>query len=198
VEIATSFLERKPNPFARESVFINNSKYCTSVALPKFTTFAATNHHLMFLDILIAMLWSISPFGEAKLGIPYALLNDINIYLAFVLCFSANVLVFPIMSFFLDVINRYFMKWKSYKKAAIFVGRRAKAGAGKNVKKYGFWGLMFFVLIPLPGTGVYAGSIAGYLFGLDRRKAFLANTIGIFFSCVLVWVTTVIAMGRFN
>lgn len=152
----------------------------------------------MILDILIAMLWSISPFGEAKLGIPYALLNDINIYLAFVLCFSANVLVFPIMSFFLDVVNRYFMKWKSYKKAAIFVGRRAKAGAGNNVKKYGFWGLMIFVLIPLPGTGVYAGSIAGYLFGLDRRKAFLANTTGIFFSCVIVWVTTVVAMGGLN
>jgi uncharacterized membrane protein len=168
------------------------------VALPKLTTFAASNHHPMILDILIAMLWSISPFGEAKLGIPYALLNDINIYLAFVLCFAANVLVFPIMSFFLDVVNRYFMKWNSYKKAAIFVGRRAKAGAGNNVKKYGFWGLMIFVLIPLPGTGVYAGSIAGYLFGLDRKKAFLANTTGIFFSCVIVWVTTVVAIGGFN
>ncbi|WP_075349167.1 COG2426 family protein [Algoriphagus marinus] len=152
----------------------------------------------MFLDILIAMLWSISPFGEAKFGIPYALLNDINIYLAFVLCFFANVLVFPIMTFFLDVVNRYFLKWYHYKKAAIFVGRRAKSGAGKNVKKYGFWGLMLFVLIPLPGTGVYAGTIAGYLFGLDRKKAFMANSIGIFISCVIVWVSTLLAMGSFN
>lgn len=152
----------------------------------------------MFLDILIAMLWSISPFGEAKLGIPYALLNGINIYLAFVLCFFANVLVFPVMTFFLDVVNRYFLKWYHYKKAAIFVGRRAKSGAGKNVKKYGFWGLMFFVLIPLPGTGVYAGTIAGYLFGLDKKKAFMANFIGIFISCVIVWVSTLLAMGSFN
>ena len=99
----------------------------------------------MFLDLLISMLWSVSPFGEAKLGIPYALLNDINIYLAFVLCFVANVLVFPLMTFFLNVVNRYFMKWHKYRKAAIFVGRRAKSGAGKNVEKYGFWGLMEFV-----------------------------------------------------
>ncbi|MFC5625669.1 COG2426 family protein [Algoriphagus winogradskyi] len=152
----------------------------------------------MFLEIIIAMLWSISPFGEAKLGIPYALLNDINIYLAFALCFVANVLVFPVMSFFLDVVNRYFLRWYHYKKAAIFVGRRAKAGAGKNVQKYGFWGLMFFVLLPIPGTGVYAGTIAGYLFGMDKKKAFLANTIGIFISCVIVWVTTVIAIGGFK
>ena len=152
----------------------------------------------MFLDILIAMLWSISPFGEAKLGLPYAILNDINIYLAFVLCFFANVLVFPVMTFFLDVVNRYFLKWYHYKKAAIYIGRRAKSGAGKNVEKYGFWGLMFFVLLPIPGTGVYAGTIASYLFGMERKKAFLANTIGIFISCLIVWVTTVVATGGFN
>lgn len=146
------------------------------------------------MDLLIAILWSISPLGEAKVGIPYALLNDVNIYLAFIFCFLANVLVFPIMIFFLNVINRYFFKWYYYKKAAIFVARRAKVGAGKNVKKYGFWGLMIFVMIPLPGTGVYAGTIAAYLFGMDRKKAFLANTIGIFFSCVIVWISTLLAM----
>ncbi len=148
----------------------------------------------MIMDLLIAILWSISPLGEAKVGIPYALLNDVNIYLAFIFCFLANVLVFPIMIFFLNVINRYFFKWYYYKKAAIFVARRAKVGAGKNVKKYGFWGLMIFVMIPLPGTGVYAGTIAAYLFGMDRKKAFLANTIGIFFSCVIVWISTLLAM----
>src|SRR5690554_4490948 len=140
----------------------------------------------MIIDLLIAVLWSISPLGEAKVGIPYALLNDVNIYLAFVACFLVNVLVFPLMMFFLDVINRYFFKWRRYKKGAIFVARRAKVGAGKNVEKYGFWGLIVFVLLPIPGTGVYAGTIASYLFGLDRKKAFLANTIGIFISCLIV------------
>ncbi len=144
------------------------------------------------------MLWSISPFGEAKVGIPYALLKGVNIYLAFLCCFLANVLIFPIMNFFFDVINRYFLKWYYYKKAAIFVGRRAKAGAGKNVKKYGFWGLMVFVAMPFPGTGVYVGTIAAYLFGLERKKAFFANAIGIFISCVIVWVATLTAMQGFN
>lgn len=150
------------------------------------------------LDLIIAMLWSISPLGEAKVGIPYALLNGVNIYLAFIFCFIANVLVFPIMNFFLDVINRYFFKWYYYKKAAIFVARRAKVGAGNNVKKYGFWGLMIFVMIPLPGTGVYAGTIASYLFGMDRKNSFWANTIGIFFSCLIIWFTTILAMEGFK
>jgi hypothetical protein len=34
----------------------------------------------MITDLNITMLWSISPFGEAKRGIPKALLNAINIY----------------------------------------------------------------------------------------------------------------------
>jgi uncharacterized membrane protein len=144
------------------------------------------------------MLWSISPFGEAKGGIPYALLNGVNMYWAFLFCFLANVAVFPIMSFFLDVINRYMFRWYNYKKVAIYIGRRAKAGAGESVKKYGFWGLMIFVSLPLPGTGVYSGSIAGYLFGMERKKAFLANTIGIFISCVIVWATTIAAMKGFD
>ena len=140
------------------------------------------------------MLWSISPFGEAKVGIPYGLINGLNIYWVFVLCFLANVLVFPIMIFFLEKINNYLLRWNFYKKAAIFVARRAKTGSGDKIEKYGFWGLLFFVMLPIPGTGVYAGSIATYLFKIKKRKAFVANSVGIFLSSVIVWSTTLLTM----
>lgn len=148
----------------------------------------------MILDVLIAMLWSISPFGEAKVGIPYAIFNDVNIYLALLFCFIANVLVFPVMLFFLDSVNHYFLRYRFYKKSAIYVARKAKLGAKKNVQKYGFWGLLIFVMLPIPGTGVYAGTIATYLFVLDRKQAFIANTIGIFLSCLIVWGMTIATM----
>ncbi len=145
----------------------------------------------MILDIIVAMLWSISPFGEAKVGIPYAIFNDVNIYLALLFCFIANVLVFPVMLFFLDSVNHYFLRYRFYKKSAIYVARKAKLGAKKNVQKYGFWGLIIFVMLPIPGTGVYAGTIATYLFVLDRKQAFVANTVGIFLSCLIVWAMTI-------
>lgn len=148
----------------------------------------------MISELLIAALWSISPFGEAKVGIPYALLNGVNYYLAFIVCFVANVLVFPVMQFFLTFVNRRFLKWRPYKKSALFVARRAKGGAGANVKRYGFWGLILFVMMPIPGTGVYAGTIAAFLFGLERKRAFLANTIGIFFSCAIVFGLTILGL----
>ncbi len=149
---------------------------------------------IMIQDILIAMLWSISPFGEAKVGIPYGMFHGVNIYVVFLVCFFANVLVFPLMIFFLDKINIYLLKWNFYKKGALYVARKAKVGSGEKIKKYGFWGLIIFVMLPFPGTGVYAGSIASYLFKIDRSKAFMANTIGIFFSSVIVWVMTLLAM----
>ncbi|PIB39282.1 ligand-binding protein SH3 [Maribacter sp. 4G9] len=148
----------------------------------------------MILDFLLAMLWSFSPFGEAKVGIPYGVLKGLDIYAVFIFCFLANVLVFPMMMFFLDKINVYFTRWRFYKKSALFVARRAKMGSGDKIKKFGFFGLMFFVMIPLPGTGVYAGSIAAYLFKIERQKAFWANTIGIFFSSVIVWLATLASM----
>lgn len=150
----------------------------------------------MLAEIFTAMMWSISPFGEAKVGIPYAILNGVNPIIAFIVCFLANVLVFPVMHFFLHFINKHFLKWRFYKRGAIKVAKRAKRGAGKGVIKYGFWGLILFVMIPIPGTGVYAGTIAAYLFSIPKRHAFTANTIGIFFSCVFVWIATVVASGE--
>lgn len=141
-------------------------------------------------DSLFAILLSLSPFGEAKVGIPYGMLNGVNVYWVFISCFAANVLVFPLMIFFLEKINTYLLRWQWYKKAALYVARRAKIGSGDKIKKYGFWGLIFFVMIPLPGTGVYAGSIATYLFKIEKKKGFVANFIGIFFSSVIVWLTT--------
>lgn len=148
----------------------------------------------MLIDFVIAILWSLSPFGEAKAGIPYGMLNGLNVYLVFVACFLANVLVFPLMLFFLDRINRYFLHWVFYKKSALYVARKAKIGSGEKIQKFGFWGLILFVMIPLPGTGVYAGSIATYLFKIERHKAFWANTIGIFISSVIIWSATFLSM----
>ncbi len=150
----------------------------------------------VILDYVISMLWSISPFGEAKVGIPYGMLKGLNMYWVFILCFISNVLIFPLMLFFLDKINHYFLRWTFYKKLAIYVARKAKVGSGDKIKKYGFWGLMIFVMIPLPGTGVYSGTIATYLFKIERRSAFFANVIGIFFSSLIVWLTTFLTMKR--
>ena len=116
----------------------------------------------------------------------------------FVLCLAANILVFPLMMFFLENVNRRLLRWNFYKTSAIYVARRAKSGSGKQIKKYGFWGLLIFVMIPLPGTGVYAGSIASYIFKIEKKRAFLANSIGISLSAIIVWGGTLLTMKGWN
>lgn len=149
----------------------------------------------MLEEIIYTFLWSISPFGEAKVGIPYGLIKGVNPYLVFLVALGANILVFPIMLFFLDKVNILFTRWNWYKKSAIWVARRAKKGSGDKLKKYGFVGLALFVMIPLPGTGVYAGSIATYLFKMERKKAYVANVIGITISSLIVWGVTFLGKG---
>ncbi len=151
----------------------------------------------MIKHILIAALWSISPLGEAKVGIPYGISKDVNIFVVFIVCFLANVLVYPLMLFFLDSINVLFFKWRFYKETAVKLAQRAKRGTKTKVEKYGFWGLLFFVMLPVPGTGVYVGTIASYILKMDKTKAFWANCIGIFISSVIVWSTVLIATNIF-
>ncbi|BFP41371.1 small multi-drug export protein [Muricauda sp. SCSIO 64092] len=145
----------------------------------------------MIIDLITSILWSLSPFGESKVGIPYGIAQGVNSYLVFVTCFLANVLVFPLMMFFLENVNKGLIQWRPYKKAAIWVAKRAKSGTGNKIHRFGFFGLALFVMLPVPGTGVYAGSIAAYLFQIERKKAFIANAIGIFFSSLIIWGVTV-------
>lgn len=149
----------------------------------------------MIRDFIIAGLWSLSPFGEAKVGIPYGISQDLNIYLVFIICFLANVLVFPLMLLFLKYLNIQFLKWKFYKRTAVKLAQRAKHGSKTQIQKYGFWGLLFFVMLPVPGTGVYVGTIATYVLNIDRKKAFWANCIGIFISSLIVWTTAIAIKG---
>jgi len=83
------------------------------------------------------MLWSHSPFGEGKRWYSLCPLKwPVNIYWGLPFFALANVLVFPIMTSFLDVINRYFQMYFITKMQQIFVGPvRAKAEQGQNVER---------------------------------------------------------------
>ena len=45
---------------------------------------------------------------------------------------------------------------------------------------------MVFVMIPLPVTGAYTGTIAAYLFRISYKKALIAISIGVTISSIMV------------
>jgi len=59
-----------------------------------------------------------------------------------------------------------------------------------KVDKYGFWGLTFFVAIPLPITGVYTGAALAWLLGMDWKKAFPAVGLGVIVAGIVVLLIT--------
>ncbi len=138
--------------------------------------------------LIYTFLLSISPFGEARAGILYAFFNDVHIWLAFTIGLVANLLVYPLFMWVIDTFNSKLWPNGLYKKGVIRLSRIAKKSVGGKVDKYGFWGLMIFVMIPLPGTGAYMGTIAAVIFRIERKKAFLAISIGTIISCIIMAV----------
>ncbi len=140
----------------------------------------------MFQDILFTFLISLSPFGEARAGIPYGELKGLPILLVFIIGLTANLLVFPVFYKMIEFSNKHFFKNKYYKKSAIYLSERARTKTKTIIKKYGVWGLMVFVMIPLPVTGAYIGTIAAYIFGISYRKSLIAISSGITISSTMV------------
>ena len=140
----------------------------------------------MLQDILFTFLISFSPFGEARAGIPYGELVGLPILLVFIIGLTANLLVFPIFYRAIEFSNKHFFKNKYYKKSAIYLSSRARTKTKTIIKKYGVWGLMVFVMIPLPVTGAYIGTIAAYIFGISYRGSLIAISSGITISSIMV------------
>ena len=140
----------------------------------------------MLQDILFTFLISFSPFGEARAGIPYGELNGLPIMLVFIVGLVANLLVFPIFYKAIELANKHLWKNPLYKKMALFLALRARTKTKEVIKKYGVWGLMIFVMIPLPVTGAYIGTIAAFIFGISYQKSLIAISSGITISSIMV------------
>ena len=140
----------------------------------------------MLQDILFTFLISFSPFGEARAGIPYGELVGLPILWVFVIGLTANLLVFPVFYKVIELANKNLWKNPLYKRTAIYLSSRARTKTKTIIKKYGVWGLMVFVMIPLPVTGAYIGTIASYIFGISYRKSLIAISSGITISSIMV------------
>jgi uncharacterized membrane protein len=140
----------------------------------------------MLAEFITTFLISISPLGEARAGIPYGVMNDIPVGWAFLVGWIANLLVFPLFFYGIRFSNKTLWKSRAYKKGAVYLSKRAKRKTKSSIDKYGLWGLMVFVMIPLPITGAYIGTLAAYILGMDYKKSFFAVTVGVTISSVII------------
>ena len=138
----------------------------------------------------MTFLISLSPAGEGRVGIPYGIASGLDPIYTFFVSLAGNLLVFPLFFALIKAANKYLWKHKFYKKGAIKLAKRAKKGTQEKIKKYGLWGLMVLVMIPLPGTGAYVGTIAAFIFDLPYKKSFWAVSTGVTIALIITVVAS--------
>ncbi|MGN1267367.1 MAG: COG2426 family protein [Dorea sp.] len=121
-------------------------------------------------------------------------LLGVPIETAIPLCIIGNIIPVP---FILLLITPVFAWMKETKIFRPMVEKlEAKAMSKKDqIEKYEFWGLVFFVGIPLPGTGAWTGSLIAALLGMKFKKAFPAVIIGILIATVIMCVLSYGVLG---
>jgi uncharacterized membrane protein len=132
--------------------------------------------------LLWAALLSMTPVGELRVGIPYALASGINPWLAYVVCVLANIAIVPVVYFFLEFIHRRFLHVNSYQSVFDKFMERCRKKVHPLVEKYGMVGLAIFVAVPIPATGAYTATVAAWFLGMNKWKVFLSVAAGVVFA----------------
>jgi uncharacterized membrane protein len=143
-------------------------------------------------QILWYFLLSGAPVTEIRFTIPYLIIKeDVLWYWALPVCFLGNLLPVPFLLLFLEPVTNFLRKVDVFDRIIhrVFERTRRKGGV---IERYGPWGLVFFVAIPLPGTGGWTGCIAAHLFGIPFRRAVPPVVVGILLAAIVVTILSVI------
>lgn len=128
---------------------------------------------------LVVIILAAVPLVELRASIPYAMLLEpkLSPIVALALSVFGSWLPAFFIVFVLEHIEPVLRKSKLLNDIIdkVYAKTRAKS---EQIKTMEFWGLVIFIAIPLPGTGVWTGALAGYLLGLSPLKIIIASLLG--------------------
>ena len=91
----------------------------------------------------------------------------------------------PSITLFLERIFNWLKKFNWSKKIIIKLEKKILSKKSQ-IEKYGYWGLMLFVGIPLPGTGAWTGSGLAVLLHLNKKKSFIYIMLGVIMASIIM------------
>jgi uncharacterized membrane protein len=145
-----------------------------------------------------AVLLSILPIAELRGSIPFSLANGMPVWAAFALCVAANMLVGPIAWLFLSTLHQLLSRWRPYARLFERLVERARRKVHAAVERYGYWGLVVFVAIPLPFTGAWTGTLGAWVLGMKVRRSLLAVALGVLIAGVVVTAVAFFGIKAFS
>lgn len=150
-------------------------------------------------DWLVVFIISVCPILECRLGMFTAIvLLEMNPFVGFIISFLGNILPIPFILLLINWIFKVLKKVPGINKAIFWLENKTMKKRDK-IDKYGIWGLLIFVAIPLPGTGGWTGALLASLLELDKKKSFLVILLGVFIAGLIITVLSlVIGAAVFN
>ena len=134
---------------------------------------------------LMVFIISLMPILELRGGLIAAALLGLNPIESYIISIIGNIIPVPFILWFINSILNWMRNSKRFKKIAKWLDKKVQKHKGQ-IEKYGFWGLVLFVGIPLPGTGAWTGCLIASVLEMDRKKSFFAAMIGIFIASIIM------------
>lgn len=138
---------------------------------------------------LIIFLISCMPILELRGGLIAATLLGLNPVTSFIICFIGNILPIPFILYF---ITPLFDRLKQTKHLSKLVNKLEQKANNKkeSIEKSEFIGLLLFVGIPLPGTGAWTGTLIASMINMNKKKAFIAATLGVILAGIIMMIVS--------
>lgn len=143
---------------------------------------------------LIIFIISLMPILELRGGMLAASLLHVEFVRAVTICVIGNVLPIPFVLLFLEFILDLFEKWNPTKKIVKWLEKKVDSKR-EQIDKYGYWGLILFVGIPLPGTGAWTGSLLAVMLGLNKKKSFACILVGVVLAAIIMSILSYGVLG---
>ncbi|ADV80168.1 small multi-drug export protein [Thermoanaerobacter brockii subsp. finnii Ako-1] len=144
---------------------------------------------LNFLPRELAVLFIAAlPVIELRGAIPIGISLGLSPFYATIISLIGSMIPAPFILFTIKPIFNRLKKTRLFKKLVDKLTDRSLKYNGEKIQKYGVWGLVLVVAIPLPGTGVWSGSLAAALLNMKFKQALLAIFMGNIIAAILIMI----------
>lgn len=147
----------------------------------------------MLKKYLYIFLISMVPLIELRGAIPVSQGFQLPLLQSYIVCVIGNMLPVPVIYLFARKVLEWGKDKKYIGKFFTFCIEKGHKGGEKLKEKAGrglFVALLFFVGIPLPGTGAWTGTLAASFLDMGFKKSVIAVLLGVLLAGVIMGIAS--------
>jgi uncharacterized membrane protein len=152
----------------------------------------------LFTILLVTAVLSFMPISELRGAIPFAMVNNIPWYAAFLFSTAFNALIAPFCWLFLATVHKFLYGIGWYQKFFDRFVERARKKLSGSMEKWGWLGITLFVAVPLPITGAWTGTLGAWVLGVSKRRTMAAVILGVIIAGIIVTAVMVLGIEALN